>query len=260
MLLKNKKIVSSVLISGLLAGMAFQGTANAAAADRNKKGVEGSVTCGGTYYTRNGGKEIQRSTYILRNVSDKGIIYLDRFRVYNATGTILFDSDASGLPASYNSVITAADNALDPRQTANYRVADLVSQQGNTTRPLQTVIEKFKTYLFHIAHNKLIDYYRSKQNAKGDIVSYEDQYDDSLNQLASDEGPDNKTDVSKKYEYLLTLLEKLPAAQRDVFLMHEEAGMTLLEIAEVMNVSRDTVKSRLRYAMQRLRQGMRRFA
>ena len=56
------------------------------------------------------------------------------------------------------------------------------------------------------------------------------------------------------------LLEKLPAAQRDAFLMHEEAGMTLPEIAEVMKVSRDTVKSRLRYALQRLRQGMRRFA
>ena len=141
MLLTSKKTISSMLLSGLFAGLALQGTAYASDAERGRKGIEGSLTCGGTYYIRNGGTEIQRSTYVLRNASDKGVIYLDRVRVYNAKGAILFDSDVTGIPASYNGVITAADNGLDPRQTANLRIADLIATQGRNDRPLQMVVD-----------------------------------------------------------------------------------------------------------------------
>jgi len=61
--------------------------------------------------------------------------------VYNATGTILFDSDVSGIPASYNGVITPADNALDPRQTADLRIQDLIPTQGRNSRPFQVVVD-----------------------------------------------------------------------------------------------------------------------
>lgn len=141
MLANSKKAISGVLISGLIAGMAIQSTANAAAADKGRQAIEGSVSCGGAYYVRNGGTEIQRSTYVIRNLSDAGTIYLDRVRVYSATGAILFDSDVSGIPASYNGVISAVDNGLDARQTANVRIADLIPQQGRANRPLQTVFD-----------------------------------------------------------------------------------------------------------------------
>ena len=149
------------------------------------------------------------------------------------------------------------------RQTNNMAVTEELFQETWAAliknRKNYTVKAKFKTYLFHIAHNKVIDFYRSNKNNKNDILSYEEHHDD----LASDEVIKDdlsiKIDITKKYERLLKLLETLPAAQRDTFLMHEEAGMTLPEIAETMNVSRETVKSRLRYAMQRLRKGMRHF-
>ena len=148
------------------------------------------------------------------------------------------------------------------RQTGNMAIAEELFQEAWAAliknRNSYSVKAKFKTYLFHIAHNKLIDYYRSKHN-KYDLESYEDTQADSSLEQNLDDDLANKADISKKYEYLLQLIERLPASQRDAFLMHEEAGMTLPEIAEVMDVSRDTVKSRLRYAMQRLRQGMRRF-
>lgn len=140
MLFKSKKSISSLLMGSLLAGMAAT-SVQASDAERGRKGIEGSVTCGGAYYIRNGGTEIQRSTYVLRNVSDNGIIYLDRVRVFSATGAILFDSDVSGIPASYNGVITPADNSLDPRQTANLRIADLIPTQGRNNRPLQMVVD-----------------------------------------------------------------------------------------------------------------------
>lgn len=139
MLLKNKNKIASVVMGVIIAGATYQGTANAAAADRAKKGIEGTVTCGGAYYIRNGGTEIQRSTYVLRNVADEGVISINRVRVFNATGAVLFDSDLSGIPASYNGVITASDNGLDPRQTANIRIADLITTQDKFDRPVQTV-------------------------------------------------------------------------------------------------------------------------
>lgn len=150
------------------------------------------------------------------------------------------------------------------RQTGNFAIAEEIFQETWAAlikhRKNYTVKAKFKTYLFHIAHNKLIDFYRSKQNAKSDIVSYDEQHDEMIVEEHTNKSIEHHADVQSKYNHLLTLLEKLPAAQRDVFLMHEEAGMTLVEIADVMSVSRDTVKSRLRYALQRLRSGMRRFA
>jgi len=49
-------------------------------------------------------------------------------------------------------------------------------------------------------------------------------------------------------------INELPQKQRDVFLLREEAGLTSLQIAEVMQVSVDTVKSRMRYAVARLKE------
>lgn len=149
------------------------------------------------------------------------------------------------------------------RQTGNIAISEEIFQDSWAAliknRKNYTVKAKFKTYLFHIAHNKLIDYYRSQKNVQGDIASYEDEYKELVSDTTAEKNLENTTDTSIKYEYLLILLNKLPAAQRDVFLMHEETGMTLKEIANIMGVSRDTVKSRLKYAMQRLRKGMRRF-
>ena len=141
MLNKTKMVFSGVLVSALVSGMAYPSLAVASDAEYGRQGIEGSVTCGGAYYVRNGGTEIQRSTYVLRNVSDAGTIYLDRVRVYSAQGTMLFDSDVSGLPSSSNGVLNPANNSLGPRQTANYQIADLVAQQGSSTRPFQTVFD-----------------------------------------------------------------------------------------------------------------------
>ncbi len=53
---------------------------------------------------------------------------------------------------------------------------------------------------------------------------------------------------------LLRALALLPDEQREAFLLHEEGGLTLEEIADVTRVGRETVKSRLRYALAKLRQ------
>jgi RNA polymerase sigma-70 factor (ECF subfamily) len=52
---------------------------------------------------------------------------------------------------------------------------------------------------------------------------------------------------------LLQCLEALPAVQRAVFLLHHEDGATLEELAQALELGFETVKSRLRYALQKLR-------
>ena len=55
---------------------------------------------------------------------------------------------------------------------------------------------------------------------------------------------------------LLALLEALPEPQREAFVLQYETGMTVEEIASATGVSRETAKSRLRYALGKLRRGM----
>ena len=56
---------------------------------------------------------------------------------------------------------------------------------------------------------------------------------------------------------LSAALKTLPKDQRDVFLLYEEAGLSVDEIASVTNVKRETAKSRLRYAVTKLKTKLR---
>jgi RNA polymerase sigma-70 factor, ECF subfamily len=52
---------------------------------------------------------------------------------------------------------------------------------------------------------------------------------------------------------VLAALEQLPLAQRETYMMFEEAQMSLEDIAAATGVNRETAKSRLRYAFNKLR-------
>ena len=60
----------------------------------------------------------------------------------------------------------------------------------------------------------------------------------------------------QRHHQLLQQISLLPIDQRDAFLLHEEAGLSMEQIGEVMAVGKETAKSRVRYAMDKLRQGM----
>ena len=52
---------------------------------------------------------------------------------------------------------------------------------------------------------------------------------------------------------LLDCLDELPAAQKTVFLLHHEDGLSVDELAQALELGFETAKSRLRYAMRKLR-------
>jgi len=68
--------------------------------------------------------------------------------------------------------------------------------------------------------------------------------------------PERMAQAREQAARLLWLVESLPALQREAFLLHEEGGLSLEQIAEVTGAGRETVKSRLRYALDKLREGM----
>lgn len=120
-----------------------------------------------------------------------------------------------------------------------------------------TVQAKFTTYLYRLAHNRLIDHYR--KNSVAAVSSFEDMEGGAVEELPDDHAlpPDAAHDSREQARRLLQLLAELPEAQREAFLLQQEGGMSVEEIARATGVSRETAKSRLRYAMSKLREGMR---
>ncbi len=118
------------------------------------------------------------------------------------------------------------------------------------------VTAKFSTWLFRIAHNRLIDYYRSQGR---DIVElYADPEDDQAESLPAPEQemPAAMLERRQTAQRILDALAELPQPQREAFLLAEESGLNLAEIARITGVGQETAKSRLRYAVSRLRQAL----
>jgi RNA polymerase sigma-70 factor (ECF subfamily) len=68
--------------------------------------------------------------------------------------------------------------------------------------------------------------------------------------------PDTRAEHAQTVARYRTALSALPAEQRDAFLLYEESGLTLEEIGAITGVSMETAKSRLRYALAKLRAAM----
>lgn len=106
----------------------------------------------------------------------------------------------------------------------------------------------FKRYLFRIAHNRLVDHWRRAGRTAEEGDEHLDQFPGP-----DTEGPDSEAERDELRNELMNALRQLPPDQREVFLLQQEAGLTLEQIAQRTGVGRETVKSRLRYAVNKLR-------
>ncbi len=114
---------------------------------------------------------------------------------------------------------------------------------------------KFSTFLFSIAHNCFIDHCRragTSPTARAEIL---DESSEALTD-ASHHAPDRQAESAQLAARLRAALERLPTEQREVFVLYEETGMGLEEIGELTGVGMETAKSRLRYALAKLRQSL----
>ncbi len=113
---------------------------------------------------------------------------------------------------------------------------------------------KFTTYLFRLAHNRLIDYYR--RQSSGLPMSYTDEPLVEEVPDAAQPAAETKLDLKRQAARLKEHIAGLPEAQREAFLLREETGLSIEQIAEVTDVNPETAKSRLRYAVARLRRAL----
>lgn len=109
---------------------------------------------------------------------------------------------------------------------------------------------KFSTWLYTIAHNRLVDHWRKKGLQ---VVSLDTEIEISANPGSE---PHRILEARQGLEKFTRALEALPPAQREAFLMHHEAEMSVAEIARATGANEEAAKSRLRYAVTKLKEAL----
>ena len=119
---------------------------------------------------------------------------------------------------------------------------------------------RFTTWVFTIARNLCVDSARKESYRKTDSLDAPaaggEEGDRVLGDLVQDEqgsSPDRAAHNVRLRPLLEKALQALPDEQREVFLLREYHGVGFKEIAEVTGVNENTVKSRMRYALEGLR-------
>jgi RNA polymerase sigma-70 factor (ECF subfamily) len=123
--------------------------------------------------------------------------------------------------------------------------------------PRYEVRAKFTTWLYRIARNRLIDHLRAHAPEGARVVAQGDEAD-PIAALPADESqqPERQVlDRARARDFVLAV-EELPSAQRETFLLHAQSGLSLEEVAQLTGCSRETAKSRFRYACAKLRHAM----
>ena len=108
----------------------------------------------------------------------------------------------------------------------------------------------FSTWLYRIAHNRLADHWRALQHRP----PAPDDADERTERVPDHDTPERHLSEFEERRRLQLALDELPEEQREVILLRLEQELSLEEIGEMTGVGRETVKSRLRYAMDKLRQ------
>jgi len=117
-------------------------------------------------------------------------------------------------------------------------------------RKTYQVKASFKTWLYHMARNRIIDQYR--RNNIRPVDNHSDEVDAVENTSVAQ--PEKHLQTQKQYEALLEAIGELPRDQKEAFLLRQEAGLSIEQIADTCGINAETAKSRLRYAMSKLRQ------
>lgn len=110
---------------------------------------------------------------------------------------------------------------------------------------------KFTTWLYTIAHNRLVDHWRKKGLQS---VALDDAVDEPPGSPGFE--PEKILEGKQGLARFMRALEGLPSAQREAFLLHEEAGMSVAEIARTTGANEEAAKSRLRYALSKLKEAL----
>lgn len=121
-------------------------------------------------------------------------------------------------------------------------------------------IDHVSGWLFRVARNRIIDLLRKKKperfsDTTGAVQDEDVRVEDLL--PSPDAGPDAIHARNVLLDELEQAIDELPAEQREVFVAHELEGRSFKEMAAETGVNINTLLSRKRYAVQRLRERLR---
>jgi RNA polymerase sigma-70 factor (ECF subfamily) len=117
-------------------------------------------------------------------------------------------------------------------------------------------VENLRPYLFRIVRNRCYDLLRKK--GRFEYMSLDDEPVETFVSLheapMSGSQPEEVTHWLMIHMEVQQAMERLPELQRQTLILYSEENLAYAEIAEAMNCSVGTVKSRLFYAKKTLRQ------
>lgn len=118
---------------------------------------------------------------------------------------------------------------------------------------------RFATWLYQIANNLLIDQYR-RQRPELTVETLPEAAEADDNPMAPTPAlsPEDALDAFERARRLQQALAELPDEQRIAVQLRLEQELSLEEIGAITGAGRETVKSRLRYALDKLKERLRR--
>ncbi|HQY63529.1 MAG: RNA polymerase sigma factor [Myxococcales bacterium] len=144
--------------------------------------------------------------------------------------------------------LRSAPAAEDVVQEAFVRVVQSAAEFKNEAR--------FTTWVYTITRNLCIDQLRKRAHRRHPSLDEArgDDGDRTLGEVVPDRGADVERDAvgAELQQQVAAAVELLPPDQKEVFLMREVAHLPFKEIAAITGVPENTVKSRMRYALERL--------
>jgi RNA polymerase sigma-70 factor, ECF subfamily len=124
---------------------------------------------------------------------------------------------------------------------------------------------RFSTWLYTIARNLCIDQLRKRALRRHPSLDESKRSEDSEGPTLGEQTADSRANVERAAvsgeirERVLAAVDELPEEQREVFLMREVSNLPFKEIAKIVGVPENTVKSRMRYALERLQTALSEF-
>lgn len=104
----------------------------------------------------------------------------------------------------------------------------------------------FSTWIFSIARNTLIDYYRTSGKRKTESL------DESFDMVSGDDSPDQELEKKEERDYLMKCLSELPAEEQEIIRLKFAAEFTNRQIAKIVGLSESNVGVKLFRSLKKL--------
>ncbi len=157
----------------------------------------------------------------------------------------------------YPGLLNFAKKYVREKNAAEEIVDDLFIHLWEIRKKLQ-IRDSLEAYLFRSVYNRCISYIRNKNkqaNLTSEIALSLDNKLYSIPETST--SPLNQIINKELRDQLNQALNELPEKCREIFILSREYGLKYEEIAEKLNISKNTVKTQLKIALKRLRESLR---